>query len=80
MSGKASPTLQVENIRVASVLIALAVKRGAFEVNEVDEVSACYKTLTGFLSQYQSAQSAKEPSKDPAQPSDGANGADGPSG
>ena len=55
-----SATLQVDNIRVAALSLAVAVKRGAFAIDEVDEVSGCYKALKKFLDQWQLQQQAKE--------------------
>ena len=48
--------LQVDNIRVAALSLAVAVKRGAFAIEEVDEVSSCYKALKKFLDQWQQKQ------------------------
>ena len=61
MEQQSSPaTLEVDNIRVAALSLAAAVKRGAFSIEEVDEVSACYKNLKKFLDQWQKQQSARE--------------------
>lgn len=51
-----SPTLEVDNIRVAALSLAVAVKRGAFNIEEVDEVSNCYKNLKTFLDKWQQKQ------------------------
>jgi hypothetical protein len=55
-----SATLQVDNIRVAALSIAVAVKRGAFAIEEVDEVSSCYKALKKFVDQWQQKQGQME--------------------
>jgi hypothetical protein len=50
---ESSATLHVDNIRVAALSLAVAVKRGAFAIEEVDEVSGCYKALKKFLDEWQ---------------------------
>jgi hypothetical protein len=50
---ESSATLQVDNIRIAALSLAVAVKRGAFAIEEVDEVSGCYKALKKFLDEWQ---------------------------
>jgi hypothetical protein len=55
---ESSATLQVDNIRVAALSLAVAVKRGAFAIEEVDEVSDCYKALKKFLEQWQHSKSS----------------------
>lgn len=67
MSSQSTATLQLDNLRVASLLIALAVKRGAYTIEEVDEVSTCYKNIKGFLDQWQKQQEeASETTSTPA--------------
>ena len=44
--------LQIDNLRVAALSLAIAVKRGAFEISEVAEVAACHKNIQDFLTRW----------------------------
>lgn len=63
-----SPTLRVEHIQVAAASLALAVQRGAFSIEEVDNVSHCYKSLKAFLDAWQKAQTPAEDQQSAQQP------------
>ena len=62
----AGPVLQVENVQVAALSLALAVKRGAFSVEEVENVSLCYKNLKCFLEAWQKAHPKEETQAGPS--------------
>lgn len=59
-AGDHPSSLRVEHVHVAALSLALAVKRGAFSIEEVENVSLCYKQLKGFLEQWQKTQGAQE--------------------
>lgn len=59
-AGNSPLSLRVEHVHVAAVSLALAVKRGAFSIEEVENVSLCYKQLKSFLDQWQKNQEAQE--------------------
>lgn len=51
-----SPTLQVDTLRVVSEIIGLSVRRGCFTIDEIDQVSSCYKDIKQFLEQWKEFQ------------------------
>ena len=52
MDNQQPVTLQIDNLRVAALSLAIAVKRGAFEISEVAEVASCHKNIQDFLDRW----------------------------
>jgi len=59
-SSRPSRGLQVEQLSAALSLLSLAAKRGAFPIEEFEQVSSVYTPLKAFLSEWQEAITKKK--------------------